>query len=327
MNQPEHNDAPRVSVIIPAYKAARTIGRALVSVLAQTHPAHEIIVIDDGSPDEVATVVAAYGAPVILLQQPNGGAASARNRGIEHATGDFIAFLDADDYWEPQKLETQLGLFERHPELGLVAGAYYQQQPDQLSRTSDVRIANADKVLTLRGREAFHFATGVWTGVVMARRAVIGSERFVSGLEPAEDRDLWIRLVLSAPAYWSSHPLASAVLEQGSLSRGNLQRDCSNMLKVVDRNRSTLGRLGTRMWRSHTLYRWAALEPDPSAALGKLLHSIGLWPVPYGREISSIRAARVKLLVVTLLRMLRLRSGSPVRESTAEAECYRQQNA
>lgn len=301
-------NAARVSVIIPAYKAARTIARAVESVLAQTWPAHEVIVIDDGSPDDIAGSLAPFGSAVTLLRQPNGGAASARNRGIEHATGDFIAFLDADDYWESEKLAKQLGVFERHPELGLVAGSYYLEPPDRGERTAIEPSAEADRVWSPRGAEAFKFATSVWTGVVLVRREIVGQERFVSGLEPAEDRDLWVRLVLAAPVYWLSAPLATAVLEAGSLSRGNLQRDCSNMLRVVERNRGNLGRLGTRMWRSHTLYRWAALEPNPAGALAKVLRSIGLWPAPYGSGMTSMRGARLKLVVVALLRMLGLRS-------------------
>jgi glycosyltransferase involved in cell wall biosynthesis len=304
MNQEADNpNEARVSVIIPAYKAARTISRAVASVLAQTRPAQEIIVIDDGSPDDIAEALAPFGSAVTLLRQPNGGAASARNRGIEHSTGDFIAFLDADDYWEPEKLKTQLGVFERFPDIGLVAGAYYAQQPEQSTRTSVVRMTHADTVLHVSGREAFKIATKIWTGVVLARRSVIGAERFVSGLEPAEDRDLWVRLISTAQTYWLSEPLATAVLEQNSLSRGNWQRDCSNMLRVVERNRDLLGWKGFRMWRSHTYYRWAAVEEKTAMRLMKLAQSVALWPLPYEQGMCSNRGVRANLLAVSLLRL------------------------
>ena len=121
-----------MSVVIPAYRSAATICRAVDSVLAQTHAAAEIIVVDDGSPDEQAAVVEqTYGPRVTLLRTPNGGAASARNAGIDRATGDYIAFLDADDYWEADKLALQLALFDRHPELGLVAGAILEETPGE----------------------------------------------------------------------------------------------------------------------------------------------------------------------------------------------------
>ncbi len=93
---------PVISVVIPAYRAARTIERAVDSVLGQTRRADEIIVVDDGSPDDLAEVLGRYGSRVRLLRKRNGGAASARNLAIEECRGELIAFLDADDYWEPK---------------------------------------------------------------------------------------------------------------------------------------------------------------------------------------------------------------------------------
>src|SRR5437868_7863345 len=99
-----------VSVVIPAYKAARTINRAVESVLGQTRRPAEVLVVDDGSPDgaDLAAALGRYGDRVALFRKPNGGAASARNHGIDRAGGSVIGFLDADDYWEPDKLERQL---------------------------------------------------------------------------------------------------------------------------------------------------------------------------------------------------------------------------
>ena len=90
-----------VSVIIPAYQSASTIINAIESILAQIIPVTEIIVIDDGSTDNLGKVLENYQGKIILLKQVNRGAASARNNGIKHATGDIIAFLDADDLWLP----------------------------------------------------------------------------------------------------------------------------------------------------------------------------------------------------------------------------------
>ena len=302
----------RVSVIIPAYRAGGTVGRAVDSVLAQTVPVHEILVIDDGSPDDVAAPLAPYGDCVTLIRKPNGGAASARNLGLDRATGDFIAFLDADDYWEPHKLETQLGLFEQHPELGLVAGASYTQHPDAPERSRlKVWPRYADRVLNVAGSEAFFLAAIIWTGTVLVRRSVIGAERFVSGLEPAEDRDLWVRLAVAAPVYWFAEPLATAVMEANSLSRSSLQRDCVNFLKVIDRQRNLIGWRAAWMWRSHTYFRWAGNEQSPTVALGKLTRSIAAWPVPFPDDLCPVRGARLKLLIVTGMRMLGLRRDRP----------------
>src|SRR5688572_32276770 len=103
--------AARVSVIIPARNAGRWIREAIESVLAQTAPAHECIVIDDGSTDDTARVAAEFGAPVRVITTGGRGVAAARNAGAASATGDYLAFLDADDVWLPRKLELQLAAF------------------------------------------------------------------------------------------------------------------------------------------------------------------------------------------------------------------------
>lgn len=100
--------AMEVTVVIPAYNASSTIAEALKSVLAQTLPASEIIVVDDGSTDETADVVQSLAAGIVLLRTENRGAASALNSGVEAAQGEVIAFLDADDLWMPEKLELQV---------------------------------------------------------------------------------------------------------------------------------------------------------------------------------------------------------------------------
>jgi glycosyl transferase family 2 len=297
-----------VSVVIPAYRAAATIGRAVASVLAQTFPVAEILVIDDGSPDDLAAELAPFGERIMLIRQENGGAASARNLGIERATGDFIAFLDADDYWEPRRLECQLQLFQQHPGLGLVAGQYFNQPPGGERALALTRQAHwFDRLLSLNGERAFTVATIVWTSTTLVRRQVLADERFVSGLEPAEDRDLWARLVKRAPCYLSSEPLATAVLIPASLSRSSIIRDCTNMLRVVERQRATLGPVASRMWTAHTYYRWGACEPSPAAALAKLVRSWWLWPLPFRRELVIVRHARAKAAAVNLLRFAGLR--------------------
>ena len=118
-----------VSVIIPAYNAAGTLARAVESVLAQTRPVDEIVVVDDGSTDRTAEVARQFGPPVRYVRQENAGASSARNRGIAEATGDWIAFLDADDWWMPQRIEWGLEILHRHPQLQWVSGAYLQMLP------------------------------------------------------------------------------------------------------------------------------------------------------------------------------------------------------
>lgn len=97
-----------ISVVIPAYNAASTVADAIGSVLAQTRPPDEIVVVDDGSRDATIDVVARFGSAVRLVQQANAGCGSARNTGVRHTQGSWLAFLDADDLWHPTKLERQI---------------------------------------------------------------------------------------------------------------------------------------------------------------------------------------------------------------------------
>lgn len=113
---------PTISVIIPVHNRAQYVAEAIRSVLVQTHPATEIWAIDDGSTDNSAGVIQAFGDAVQYYRQPNRGAAAARNRGVELATGDFLAFLDSDDRWLPHKLALQLVAFEKNPDLAMAFG-------------------------------------------------------------------------------------------------------------------------------------------------------------------------------------------------------------
>ncbi len=113
--------SPFVSVIIPAFNSERFIKETLDSVLHQTYKRLEIIVVDDGSTDNTAQQVEGYHSSIRYVRQDNAGVGSARNAGLRHASGDYIAFLDHDDLWLPEKLNTQLSAAARHPESGLIA--------------------------------------------------------------------------------------------------------------------------------------------------------------------------------------------------------------
>ena len=104
----------KVSVVIPCHNAARFVGETLTSVMQQTYPAYEVLVIDDGSADDSAAIAESYGPSVRVIRQPNQGESIARNRGIQEARGEWIAFLDADDLWSPTKLQQQMEHLDRH---------------------------------------------------------------------------------------------------------------------------------------------------------------------------------------------------------------------
>lgn len=99
---------PTVSVVIPSYNCAQFLRETVETVLGQTHPPIEIIIVDDGSTDGSLDIAREFGNPVRIVTQPNSGVSVARNRGIDEAKGEWIAFVDADDLWEPTKLECQM---------------------------------------------------------------------------------------------------------------------------------------------------------------------------------------------------------------------------
>jgi glycosyltransferase involved in cell wall biosynthesis len=271
-----------VSVVIPYYSARHTIGRAVRSVLDQTIRPHEIFVIDDGSPDDPAEALEEFGSAVTLVRKPNGGPASARNWGIELASGEWIAFLDADDYWEPLKLERQLAFSDG---AGLVGGHWFIEYPGKARFVPQIADADAGlfgKLLTAQGSEVFHVAMNVWTGVLLARRSALGDRRFVSTLEPAEDRELWIRLAASTTVYLIPEQLATYVQYENSLSNIDCDRAYGNMLNVVYRHSALLGAKGVRKQEASIYRSWAGTQlakGRPGSAIIPAARRLAIQPV------------------------------------------------
>jgi glycosyltransferase involved in cell wall biosynthesis len=197
--EPMDGFSSTISVIIPAYNAEAYLAEALESVLAQGEPIHEVIVVDDGSTDRTAEVAAKFGAPIRYLRQDNAGASAARNHGIREATGEWIAFLDADDLWEPHRLSAECRILEANPDLVWVAGEFAYGYIDG-SRTCRVATPEAFSLLSDQGVfDDFYAATAA--GVVFStcsmliRRDVfdeIGG--FDESLITSGDRDLWYRI-------------------------------------------------------------------------------------------------------------------------------------
>jgi glycosyltransferase involved in cell wall biosynthesis len=116
----------RVSIVIPLFEAGPFVAEAIESVLAQTYPVFEIIVVDDGSTDDGAATVAAFGPPVQLVRQEHAGIGAARNAGIRCATGDVLGFLDADDRSALDKIERQVAVLDLAPDVDGVFGAVHE---------------------------------------------------------------------------------------------------------------------------------------------------------------------------------------------------------
>lgn len=182
-----------VSVIIPTYNYARFLREAIDSALAQTRPALEVIVVDDGSTDGTRELLAEYGERIRVLSQQNQGVAAARNAGIGAANGDYLAFLDSDDAWYPRKLEQQMLRFEQEPHLGLVhCGA---EMIDAEGRTLDTTTGGmegdvAEAMLRL-DREVI-MPQG--SSIVVPKRIAMDLGGFDVRLPPSEDWDFCYRL-------------------------------------------------------------------------------------------------------------------------------------
>jgi glycosyltransferase involved in cell wall biosynthesis len=110
---------PLVSCIIPVWNGEKYLAEAIESVLGQTYPALEIVAVDDGSTDGTPALLSSYGERIVTVRQDQSGPAVARNAGIERSTGEFIAFLDADDLWDPRKTELQMARFAQRPDLAI----------------------------------------------------------------------------------------------------------------------------------------------------------------------------------------------------------------
>lgn len=173
-----------VSVIIPAYNAQATVAKAIQSALAQTHPPLEILVVDDGSADGTAEVVERFGPPVRLIRKSNGGPASARNLGARSAKGEWLALLDADDWWLPHKTATQLALTD-NPKVGMVYSLELEAGrtiPDSIS-FEELWVKNV-----------------IFNSSVLLRRAVfeeLGGFNEDRELISVEDYHFWLRVAAS----------------------------------------------------------------------------------------------------------------------------------
>ena len=146
---------PRFSVIIPAFNAAATLARAIESVRAQSWPAHEIIVVDDGSRDATADVACQFGDGVRLLRQPNSGVSVARNAGAAAATGDWLAFLDADDWYAVDRIKPHAEWIAVDPALDFLTGDYeYRDEAGNLLGTSMAQHESGRMLLVKAAGEA-----------------------------------------------------------------------------------------------------------------------------------------------------------------------------
>jgi len=186
---------PLISVIISSYNYGRFVGTTINSVLEQTFPAHEIIIVDDGSTDNSAEVIGSFGERVKFVQQKNQGVCVARNNGAKMATGEILAFLDSDDIWKPYKLEKQVKAFQADEEVGLVSGGvrFFDTNGETISEHLDGLSGWRAKDILLYKEPVLNSTASV----IAARRDIfekVGGFDERREMFAAEDRELCYRL-------------------------------------------------------------------------------------------------------------------------------------
>lgn len=202
----------RVSAVIPAYNRADSVGESIRSVLSQTRPPDELIVVDDGSTDRTWDVLSSFGDSIRAIRQDNAGVSAARNTGIQAARHPWIAFLDSDDVWAPQKIEWQLECIRAHPDLVTVVGDVVFESE-----------SGSDCLFDLRGRKAgnqdstkidrplrFQLAIGVFSQSMMVRKSVLDSLGcFDESLHISEDTVLFAKVALAGAWGVVERPIAT----------------------------------------------------------------------------------------------------------------------
>ncbi|HEX7273211.1 MAG TPA: glycosyltransferase family A protein [Casimicrobiaceae bacterium] len=277
-----------VSVVIPAYNVAWCIRRAIDSVLGQDFGRCELIVVNDGSTDRTAEVLAAYGEKLRAIDQPNRGMSAARNAGIRSAGGMYIAFLDADDWWLPGKISRQVELMESRPELGFCSTAARVEDGDgRLLNQWGCAQSNTNMLETLFARNA---AIAGGCSAVMVRRGLFDRVgMFDETLGGFEDPDLWMRLAAVSGYACIDETLAVILRRERSVSR-NLDSMRSAALRSMRKNRALLpASLRGGFWRDclagvYTDYAKPAYRAGRlGQAYGDTLRALLLSPFGRGR--------------------------------------------
>jgi len=200
-------ESAKVSAIVPVYNCAQYVGKAIESILSQTCPAHEIIVVDDGSTDATREALEPYKNSIIYIYQKNAGEPAARNTGIRHSGGDYIAYLDADDLWLPDKLQLQMECFRAHPEYALVytdMTTFDDQGVIECSvRASRGRVYRSGKIFPQLFRETL-FGSG---SVVLRKSAAEQVGGFDESFFVGSDYEMWLRMSRSFEFGYVDKPL------------------------------------------------------------------------------------------------------------------------
>lgn len=217
---------PTVSIVMPAYNAGTYVAESIRSVIAQTMADWELLVVDDGSSDDTCEVVGGFLSDprIRLLKQKNAGPAAARNRGIREGTGPFVAFLDADDLWVPEKLARTLDEFRLHPEIGLCATGMKVIGPDGAVRGETLGPDRCGQALPDLLSGTFDV---LLSSAVVRREVLDRAGLFDESIRLSEDFELWLRVALQCPFRMLAEPLLLYRSGHGNISgtAGDKRRD------------------------------------------------------------------------------------------------------
>lgn len=273
---------PTVSVIIPVYNGAEEVRRAIDSALAQQNCEVEVIVLNDGSKDDTESVLAEYGDRIRAINQQNRGLAQTRNNGIELARGEWIAFLDHDDYWKPEKLSEQLKAAERTGNDVVYTNAGNFGQVDRVAELRSEPSAMVEGDLL----EPLLLDNFIVVSSVMIRRSVIQElQGFNASLPCVEDWDLWLRLSGKGVRFAAvREPVTMYQWRAGSMSknydlmRTTRKRIVSEALET-ERAKALAWSVRRRAMASvESCSAWFLAASSPRKAIGWYASSLWYWP-------------------------------------------------
>ena len=299
---------PTVSAVIPSYNYDAFVGKAIESVLNQTHPKVECIVVDDGSTDNTREVVAKYGNRVRYIYQKNAGLPDARNTGVKAATGEFVGFLDADDEWEPKFVAVALDYFNKLPkEYGVVACRAVQVGLDSKPLGLKRLLPDIDEEVTLTN---LIFRTRFFPSAVVARKAAVVDAGYFDSNYVSEDRDMWIRIAEHHRVF--IHGQLLVLIRKHST---NMSKNATSMKEKIKRT----------IWKSYRAYpqlrgkifywlhvwsffyfqsAWTYYDQGKRlTAIGELLKSLVLWPFYIKPHlVNEPPLFRIRALAIFILR-------------------------
>jgi glycosyltransferase involved in cell wall biosynthesis len=282
-NEIRTGSAFQVSVVIPTYNRAADVKRALDSVLSQTFPVIEIIVVDDGSTDNTREVVADFGEHVRYIYKQNAGLSKARNTGIQAATCDWVAFLDSDDWWFPKKIQMQADAIKRNPEADLIYTSGWAVAVDG-TRTL---LQAADPTCLWPGLRYSNLLTGGPSSVMIRRDVLLAVGGFNESLVMSEDWELWVRLIQKHAFTFVSEPVTGISITPNSMSQ-NPEKTIAGAERIMespllDGLQGVKRVIWRRRIRASQIFHAAITAREFDRAHGRrlLLRSLAQWPSPF----------------------------------------------